>query len=269
MKINPISIYPIVSKNHSSGFNHNRCNTKFSGMINEDTFIASKSKEDLSDFLKRKNYITRKVDYNIYAGETLANKPDEVFKQLFKSGITTIIDLRSQDEVNISEYKRKCQENGITYSSHPLSSILDDIKTGIFDYKTGSVQDEFVDNLAGLLDEMREGNVYLGCQHGIERTNFALVADYVFNFNTTHYPPVIYPANYGSRNALKNKNLDLIRKIIKKLSLQQRKKLGLPDDFEQTILKQRIKDIIEINKKPFPKEVTELIEANTKYEIKE
>lgn len=269
MKINP-TLNLIASRFYTSNYKSDYAGVRFSGGLSKDVFISSQSKPEILDnFLKTKGYVVRKVDHNLYAGETLADKPSSVFEYIARAGINTVIDLRSPDEEDAIEYEEKCKASGIEYTSNPLSCILDSPKSGIFDYKTNSVRDDFVDNLANLIEKTRRGNVYLGCQHGVDRTNFALVVDYIFNYDTTHNPPVIYPTNYASRNAIKNKNLDLIRKIIKKLSPEQRKKLNLPDNFEETILKCRVKDIIEANKKPFSKKMFSRIEENTGYDIRE
>lgn len=262
MKIN--SIQNLTTINYC--YKNNR-QIAFQSWVGKDVFISSKSKANsLSDYFKNSGFVTRQVAPNIFAGETLATKPQSVFERLSNSGIKTIIDLRSLEDDTIL-YKGKCRENGIKYVSIPLTKVLDDKKDGIFDYKNGTIRDDFVDDLTKLLKHTRKGKLYLGCQYGVDRTNFALCCDYIFNFNEKHNPPLIYPSNYAKRNAIKNKNLDLIRKIIKKLSLKQRRKLHLPDDFEQTILKQRIKDIVEINKQNVPVDTFNLICKNTGHSI--
>lgn len=266
MKINPI--LNLTTINYCPKNNHkNNKSISFLGQLDKDVFISSKSKKDsLYDYFSTSGFVTRQVSDNIYAGETLVTKPESVFKKLSYLGIKTIIDLRSLEDDTL-EYKEKCASNGIKYVSIPLTKVLDDKKDGIFDYKKGTVRDDFVDDLATLLKYTRKGNLYLGCQYGVDRTNFALCCDYIFNFDTEHNPPVIYPTDYAKRNTIKNKNLDLVRKIIKKLTPEQREKLHLPDNFEQTILKERIKDIVDINRQSFPMDIFKLISKNTGHSI--
>ena len=266
MKIQPLLNQPILIYQTKNRVKNSKC-TSFLGQLDKDVFIPSKSKtESLYDYFKSSNLVVRQVSNNIYAGETLATKPDSFFTKLSYSGIETIMDLRSLEKDTL-EYKEKCETNGIEYVSVPLTKVLDDKKDGIFEYKKGTVRDDFVDDLATLLKYTRKGNLYLGCQYGVDRTNFALCCDYIFNYDLEHNPPVIYPTNYAKRNTIKNKNLDLIRKIIKKFTPEQREKLHLPDDFEETILKKRIKDIVDINRQSFPMDIFKLIRKNTGYSI--
>ncbi len=266
MKITPLLNLTTLNYQTKNKIKDNK-STIFLGQIDKDVFIPSKPKsKSLYDYFKNNNLVVRQVSDNIYAGETLATKPESVFEELSYSGIETIIDLRSLEE-DTFEYKEKCAANGIEYVSVPLTKVLDDRKDGIFDYQKGTVRDDFVNDLATLLKYTRKGNLYLGCQYGVDRTNFALCCDYIFNYDLEHTPPVIYPTNYAKRNTIKNKNLDLIRKIIKKLTPEQREKLHLPDNFEETILKKRIKDIIDINRQSFPMDIFKLIRKNTGHSI--
>ncbi len=154
------------------------------------------------------------------------------------------------------------------YVSIPLTHVLNSKKDGIFDYNNnGKVKDDFVEQIATLLKYTKQENVYLGCQYGVDRTNFALVLDYIFNHDSTHRPPKIYPTNYVARNALKNKNINLAKKIVKRLSKEQEEKLNLPEDFRQTILDKRIGKIVNVNNTGLTEKEKMVLEKKIKFDL--
>lgn len=230
-------------------------------------FKSNKSSSDINkvfEFLFSSNNIVRYVDNNISAGETLVNRDSNFFKQLFNWGIKVIIDLRDFDKV----YQKKCITNGIKYISIPLAHVFKDKKNGIFDYENnGKVKDHFVDEIKTLLEHTKNGNTYLGCQYGVDRTNFALVLDYMLNYESTHRTPKIFPSNYATRNSLRNKNINLVKKIIKRLSKEQRKKLNIPDNYEETILYKRIGEIVKENHKSITEKELLSLEKKINYDF--
>lgn len=198
----------------------------------------------LFEFLLSLKNIVRFVDKDVTAGETLANEDNSFFKVLSNFGTKIVIDLREYDKT----YQEKCQKNGIKYVSIPFTHVLKERKDSIFNYENnGKVHDSFVKQIVTLVENLKKGNAYLGCQYGVDRTNFALVLEYIFNYNSSHKAPKIFPSNYTTRNALLNKNINLVKKIIKRLSKDQRETLNLPKDFEETILPQRVGAIIREN----------------------
>lgn len=223
----------------------------FSGV---DTFecLNSHSNNKLFEYLSGLKNIVRFVDRDVTAGETLANGDNSLFKLISDLGTKIVIDLREFDK----NYQEKCQSNGIKYVSVPFTHVLRERKDAIFDYENnGKVHDKFVKQIATLVENIKNGNAYLGCQYGVDRTNFALVLEYIFNYNSTHKAPKIFPSNYTTRNALLNKNINLVKKIIKRLSDSQRKFLNLPNDFEDVILPQRIGAIVKENTSGVTKDI--------------
>ena len=206
----------------------------------------------LFEYLFGLKNIVRFVDKDITAGETLATGDNSFFKFISNLGTKIVIDLREFDK----NYQEKCQKNGIKYVSLPFTHVLRERKDLIFDYENnGKVQDNFVKQIVTLVENFKLGNAYLGCQYGVDRTNFALVLEYIFNYNSTHKAPKIFPSNYTTRNALLNKNINLVKKIIKRLSSEQREILNLPEEFDEVILPQRIGAIVKENTTGITKDI--------------
>ena len=205
--------------------------------------------------LRNKKIICRQVNKNVIAGETFANKSIEDLKLLKDKGIKTIIDFREHDEA----YKIMCESIGLKYESCPLIHISDLSKQTLFSGPYNqTVSNDFVKNLRKLLDLGKEGNVYMGCNYGIDRTNFGIILEYLFNSSSTSKIPRILPSDMGSSRTLLNRNLDLIRKIVKRLNIEQKACLGIDDNFDN-LLKSKIRDIVIANKKPIPNHVSQLI----------
>ena len=243
MKINNIS-YANYNQKKTVRTNINTSNKTplFTGVNTFERLNSSSGK--LFDYLFGLKNIVRFVDNNVTAGETLANKNNSIFRFISNLGINTVVDLREFDIT----YQKKCQRNGIKYISVPFTHVLKERKDSIFDYQNNAkVHDNFVKQITILIENLKKGNVYLGCQYGVDRTNFALVLEYIINYNSTHNAPKIFPTNYTTRNALLNKNINLVKKIIKRLSKEQREILSLPNDFEEKILPRRIGAIVKEN----------------------
>ena len=102
MKITPLLNLTTLNYQTKNKIKDNK-STIFLGQIDKDVFIPSKPKsKSLYDYFKNNNLVVRQVSDNIYAGETLATKPESVFEELSCSGIETIIDLRSFDTHNVT-----------------------------------------------------------------------------------------------------------------------------------------------------------------------
>lgn len=242
MKINNIFYTDYNKKTYRTNINTENKNISF---MSVGTFERlNPSRNGLFEYLFGLKNIVRFVDKNVTAGETLANRDNSFFKFISNLGINIVVDLREFDRT----YQKKCQNNGIKYISVPFTHVLKERKDSIFNYSdNGKVHDNFVKQISTLVKNIQKGNVYLGCQYGVDRTNFALVLEYIFNYNSAHKAPKIFPSNYTTRNALLNKNINLVKKIVKRLSGEQRKILNLPEDFEETILPKRIGAIVKEN----------------------
>ena len=210
----------------------------------------------LAELLCTKRFVCRQISENIVAGETFANKSIEDLKLLKDSGVKTVIDFREYDE----DYKTMCEQIGLQYKSCPLIHIAGLSKQTLFSGKNNqNVSEDFVKNLKLLLDLTKQGSVYMGCNYGIDRTNFGITLVYMFSDSSDIYVPTILPSDMGSAKTLLNRNLDLIRKIVKRLNPQQREYLGLSDNIDES-LNLKIKKITSKNQVPLPSTITQLIE---------
>ena len=103
----------------------------------------------------------------------------------------------------------------------------------------------FVDKLQRFFKMVNDGNVYMGCQFGIDRTNIGLFLNYLMNAEVKNAPTIItWP--YERKKAVANKNIRIVRKIIKHLTPEQRKQLGIPEDYN-CMLQIRIYEILDKN----------------------
>ena len=210
----------------------------------------------LAELLCTKRFVCRQISENIVAGETFANKSIEDLKLLKDCGVKTVIDFREYDE----DYKTMCEQIGLQYKSCPLIHIAGPSKQTLFSGKNNqNVSEDFVKNLKLLLDLTKQGSVYMGCNYGIDRTNFGITLVYMFSDSSDIYVPTILPSDMGSAKTLLNRNLDLIRKIVKRLNPQQREYLGLSDNIDES-LNLKIKKITSKNQVPLPSTITQLIE---------
>jgi hypothetical protein len=92
---------------------------------------------------------------------------------------------------------------------------------------------------------VNKGQTYQGCHFGIDRTNLGLTLNYLLNPKATKAPKLLSWDNYTVGNIV-NRTTKSVKKIIKKLTPEQRKMLGLPDDYER-MLAERIFDLRNAN----------------------
>lgn len=210
------------------------------------TFRSNNSPNNGQDkivsFLKANNIdALRIINNNLYSGSTLENLDSEQFIKLKTLGIKIIVDLRQNGNQN---YVKKCNNARIEYFKFPLDFIFNQGKSDIFVGKNRSVvNDSFIDKLKQFLCITKDGNVYMGCQQGLDRTNFAIILNYLFNFNSNDKTPQILSSDIGRNRTLLNRDLDLIRKIIKKMTFEQKMRLNISGNFNEILLK-RIKNLV-------------------------
>ena len=80
-----------------------------------------------------------------------------------------------------------------------------------------------------------KGQTYQGCRFGIDRTNLGLTLNYLLNPKATRAPKLMSWDNYSMGNIV-NRTTKSVKKIIKKLTPEQRKMLDLPEDFEKYLM---------------------------------
>ena len=177
----------------------------------------------------------RVLDTRTYCGETLENAPEKIAK-LKALGINTVVDFREEGG---QVYKKLCEENDLKFLHFPLKH------SGKFETKNG-VSDEFVDKMKSYFDIYNEGNAYLGCQWGLDRTNIALMMNYLLN-PIPHMAPEIL--SWGGENvkSVINKDKKIIENLFKSLTPAQKEKLDISDAWRD-VIKSRTKRLIEKNK---------------------
>lgn len=120
------------------------------------------------DELSRYHDTQRIADTTIYRGQTLVDKPEHL-KKLKNIGVETVIDLVGYGD----SYKNKIEAEGLNYY---LYSIYDNW------WNCSELDNpKFIDNLTKFLEKMQEGNIYIGCQHGANDTDIALLLNDFFN----------------------------------------------------------------------------------------
>ena len=210
------------------------------------TFRSNNSPNNGQDkivsFLKANNIdALRIINNNLYSGSTLENLDNDQFIKLKTLGIKSIVDLRQNADQN---YVKKCNNAKIEYFKFPLDFIFNQGRSDIFVGKNRAmVNDSFIDKLKKFLCITKDGNMYMGCQQGLDRTNFAIILTYLFNFNPNNKTPQILSSDIGTKRTLLNRDLDLIRKIIKKMTIEQKMQLNISENFNEILL-ERIKNLV-------------------------
>ena len=173
------------------------------------------------------------------SGATFATRDPAQLAKLKDAGIKRIVDFRNEASI---DFERLCKDLDIEYLRFPLDNtrnIPGRARLGI------DVTDDFVKNLKKYIDMVNKGQTYQGCQFGIDRTNLGLTLNYLLNPKATKAPRLLSWDNYTVGNIV-NRTTKSVKKIIKKLTPDQRKMLGLPDDFEK-MLTERIYNLRNTN----------------------
>lgn len=173
------------------------------------------------------------------SGATFATKDPAQLVKLKEAGIKRIVDFRNEASQG---FEQLCKDLDIEYLRFPLDNtrnIPGRVRLGI------DVTDDFVKNLKKYIDMVNKGQTYQGCHFGIDRTNLGLTLNYLLNPKATKAPKLLSWDNYTVGNIV-NRTTKSVKKIIKKLTPEQRKMLGLPDDYER-MLAERIFDLRNAN----------------------
>lgn len=190
----------------------------------------------------------RKIGNNCVAGPVLSMQSVENLGLLKECGIKTIIDFRAEAS---KEYQQLCKQFGFKYVSFPIDLVGNFMNSTIFIKQAvgtrAKVSDEFVKNLKKFFKEVDKGNAYMGCRYGVHRTNTGVLLNYLLNPNE-YPPPVIMKIDGEQINNLTNQSLNAIKKIIHRLSPEQKKELNISDDFLSNLYLKKIAKLKEINR---------------------
>ena len=168
-----------------------------------------------------KNHEMQRIEgsNNIYRGQTLVEKADCI-KAVKQKGINTIIDLVGYGKT----YEEAVKQAGMDYFVYNIYENWWD--TALFE-KTN------ISKLVNFLKKMQEGNIYIGCQHGSNDTDVALILNDFFNpMLEGKIKTKILPAESDFPIKL-NTIYDMLTKEDKKL-------LGWTKEFEQKLIKKLI-----------------------------
>lgn len=154
---------------------------------------------------------------NSLRGRNIVTMPDEAVIKVKQQGIQRIVDLRAESSISsarITMKNGKKYVDGLEYIHIPMN------------YGSGKEDLETMRLLPKFFEAMNKGNVYIGCNLGSHRTDFALGLNYALNTSTKNAAPVLYLSV--------PKVTEGIRRVYNKLMLlspENRKALGLSEEF--------------------------------------
>ena len=194
----------------------------------------------------------RRTYNNSYRGESLAFKPEK-FNEIKGYGVERVIDLIGYDE-----YKENCDKNNLDYICFDVASYFNDssilgnksvyIMTKKHEYEAITQNSKLaktyaenlaenypkaykdaVDNFVNFMQTVEKGHFYISCDHGVNKTNKALMLIAYFSPICSEYE---YQAYVPGRQQLRN-----MQAIYKALTPNDKKKLGYTEEFDSKLKK--------------------------------
>lgn len=188
------------------------------------------------DNLKIKNY--RCLSPNTISGETFSYRQLSDLKRLHNAGIDNIIDFRAEAQ---SDFGKICQNEGLKYLAFPLDTLWCRDKSSYFSTRKDGKKiatKNLVDKLAAFIAIIKNGNTYMGCHYGIDRTNIGVILNFLFSNFDNIWTPQILSWPEQSKKSVMNKDFKIIKRIIKSLTKEQKQNLNIPNNFyEQALIK--------------------------------
>ncbi|MCM1009506.1 MAG: hypothetical protein NC390_01330 [Fusobacterium sp.] len=193
----------------------------------------------------------RLVDSSSVRGQSLFNKPKQVFDELRESGIETVIDFRIEGSSE-SKYARKCEANGLEYFNFKIKenmSMFNPRGTSKESFEEFRANREvFVKDLDKFFKLMERGRVYMACLLGLHRTDLAVSLNYLLNPKEPQTPPSLSHMFHKNEQNMTNKRIGSVKNLVKNLSEDNRVFLGLPVDltaiFSERIAKLRMMNLL-------------------------
>ena len=199
----------------------------------------------------------RKIGNGIISGPTLEGKP-QLLSQIKDAGIHTIVDFRSEATPLIEE---ECKNLGLKYFKFGLNNT-------ICDRKPLRVSSNFAQKLKEFIEIMNQGDAYIGCRFGIDRTNSGLLFNYFFNPQSSKFNiPKLFPGTFEKccdiDTSIKkrmpkelintiNKTIRKVQQAIDRITPEQRAELGIPENRKERfdkLFKEKIGELIKCNSK--------------------
>ena len=159
-------------------------------------------------------------------GRNIVTMPKEALEDVKQKGIQRIVDLRA--EVNSTLNGRLNIKDGVQYVDG-----LEYVHVPV-SYKDGLEDLNSIKAFPKFFDAMDKGHVYIGCNQGSHRTDFAVALNYALNTPTKDVPPILYLSPADVTNGIKR-----IYKKIQKMSPSEKQALGLTDEFMAKLPKDR------------------------------
>ena len=248
MKINPIStrIIPYNKQKTARSSGSVLFGAKPLGVNSKDIYhtISSRkgtiSKKQLRNLKMHELNILnfRTVNSTSVSGGTFSVRSDIDLKSLKDAGIKTIVDFRGEAT---KDFANRCKDLNIKYFHFNLNNVINMTNPEYFireDNERIKISSKFIEKLQEFFELVKEGNVYMGCQFGIDRTNIALFMNYLMNSKVENAPTVLtWP--YEKKKMVANKNIKIVKKIIKRMTPEQRKQLNIPEEYHP-MLQERI-----------------------------
>lgn len=163
------------------------------------------------------------------SGGTFATRDPAHLVRLKEAGVKRIVDFRNEAG---EAFEKLCKELDIEYLRFPIDNtrvIPGRERMGM------AITDDFVKELKKYIEMVNKGQTYQGCHFGIDRTNLGLTLNYLLNPKATKPPILLSWGDYSLGNVV-NRTTKSVKKIIKKLTPEQRKMLDLPEDFEKYLM---------------------------------
>ena len=250
MKISSVST--VYLTNQYQPKNQQKMSVNFSAKNNIPRKIITADKMKLPKVVEKTKIIKelnipnyRMVNSTSISGGTFSNRSILDLSELKSCGIETIIDFRGEAQQSFAD---SCKRLGLNYFNFNLNNVINMTNPEYFIPKKNErtmISDKFVSKLKDFFDLVNRGNAYIGCQFGVDRTNVGLVLNYLMNPKTETAPTILtWP--YEKKKMIANKNIKVVKKIIKRLTPEQKQYLGIPEDYS-SILQERIYRLLDKN----------------------
>lgn len=182
----------------------------------------------------------RSLGNNLYSGAALDGMGSLIKNLKDEFNIKTIIDFRGLGESR-SNIATDCIEKEMNYINFAVGHTRNGLSGGV---GVATVSDEYISQLKSFINAYNEGNAYMGCQYGIDRTNLALTLNYLLNPKATA-PEILTWGNFNPKSVI-NRTLKIARKLIKRMTPEQKAEFNLPEDYN-TLFQSKVKQLLQTN----------------------
>lgn len=176
----------------------------------------------------------RLIDSNSVRGVTLANQKKSILPELKECGIDTIIDLRAEGDEN-SVYAKDCAESGLEYMNFKLKINMPifnaPLSTKLSSEERAKQNHEFIERLPKFFEKMNNGKYYMACLLGLHRTDLAVTMNYLLNPKEPVTPPTLSHMFMKEETNFTNKYIGAMKNFLKNVSAEDKRFLGLPENF--------------------------------------